>query len=291
MLSNGYIRVYRNERNDWLRKDPERYLWWLDLRMWAAPFEMYIAVGKSRVEFNLKHGQFATTYTDLSYEWRVTEKTARKFIDLMVKCKRIKTEDKSGCLLIEVINFEYYSPPVGYFSSSGNSRFDELDEFEMSGDSKTEGIDQEELPKELPTSLPTSNNRKNNKKIKSENKKNPDELIAREVSFFEELKESQTTVESMCATLQDTPDKLVEMLTKFHNYCLSTDHYHTSFSDFKKHFMNWRPKQKKENIEQSQTSQYGKQEKNGAAQRRGTEGSAKRPDDFDQPFPVRGHQE
>ena len=154
---------------------------------------------------------------------------------------------------------------------------------------------QGELPIQMTAQIPMIiRNKENNKK------KSDIDLPAREKEFFEELKKSDLTLEQMAYSLkpESGTEGLLLLLEEFINQCLSTDEFHNTFSDFKKHFMNWARKEIRSRItENKKIIRNGKKEKkpdqeSGTARRRGAEISARSAADYEKPFtpqPETGH--
>ena len=299
MYNSGYIPFYRDELEDWLIQDPQRFMWWIWIRCRAAYRPCMQCVGQARVEVNLQYGELAVTKTHLKNVWGVNIKTVDRFLKQMIKDGRISCRDEKGVLIIRIVREELIAAPSGrtketsVYSDAPMSTVTDDDIInEMSVETDTEMKDeiQGEIPRKMPAQIPSIiRNKENN------NQKNFDiDLPAREKEFFEELKKSDLTLEQMAYSLkpENGIEGLLLLLEEFFNQCLSTDEFHNTFSDFKKHFMNWARKEIRSRItENKKIIRNGKKEKepgqeNGTARRRGADVSARSAADYEKPFTV-----
>lgn len=303
MYNSGYIPFYRDELEDWLIQDPQRFMWWIWIRCRAAYRPCMQCVGQARVEVNLQYGELAVTKTHLKNVWGVNIKTVDRFLKQMIKDGRISCRDEKGVLIIRIVREELIAAPSGrtketsvYSDAPMTTVTDDDMISEMSVETDTEMTDeiqaeiQGEIPSKMTVQIPSIiRNKENN------NQKNFDiDLPAREKEFFEELKKSDLTLEQMAYSLkpENGIEGLLLLLEEFINQCLSTDEFHNTFSDFKKHFMNWARKEIRSRItENKKIIRNGKKEKepgqeNGTARRRGADVSARSAADYEKPFTV-----
>ena len=231
----GSTLLHRSERLDWLRKDPERYLWWLDLRSMAAEALTYVSVGKSRVEAELHFGQIATTYQDLAYEWRVSDKTAKKFLNLMEKSQRIEVEEKDSYVLITIKHYAHYCCRK---DSRGQSQQNQIEVFypevEMDFDDDESGL-------QTPTIFPkvassTTIIETTNSTIAT----STNTSLEQDLKFFEKLKSCKKILDEI-AKQNHLPNSetVVEELEKFMSYNERKKRYHKSYDDFLDHIYRW----------------------------------------------------
>lgn len=293
MYNSGYIPFYRDELDDWLVQDPQRFMWWIWIRCRAAYKPCMQCVGQARVEVNLRFGELAVTKTHLKNIWGVNIKTVDRFLKQMVKDGRISFRDEKGVLIIRVIRNELITVPSGRVGETDvvmESQMIDEPPYETTTEAEDEMTDEmtDEISTDLPAPLPTFiRNKENN------NQKNLDiDLQAREKGFFEELKKSDLTLEQMNYSLkpENGQEGLLMLLEEFINQCLGTDDFHPSFSDFKRHFMNWARKEirtrkttNKKNIQNERKEKEPGQESR-AAGRRGAEVSARTAADYEKPF-------
>lgn len=297
MYKSGYIPFYRDELDDWLVQDPQRFLWWLWIRCRAVYKPCMQCVGQARVEVNLQYGELAATKTHLKNVWGVNIKTVDRFLKQMIKDGRISCRDEKGVLIIRIVREELITAPSGKVNETHIEIDNDIthvtedkitNEMDIETDAETPDELQGGIPSQMTAQIPSIiRNKENN------NLKNFDiDLSAREKEFFEELKKSDMTLEQMAYSLKPESgiEGLLLLLEEFINQCLSTDEFHNTFSEFKKHFMNWARKEIRSRItENKKIIRNGKKEKEpaqetGTARRRGAEVSARTAADYEKPF-------
>lgn len=305
MYKSGYIPFYRDELDDWLVQDPQRFMWWIWIRCRAAYKACMQCVGQARVEVNLQYGELAVTKTYLKNIWGVNIKTVDRFLKQMIKDGRISCRDDKGILIIRVMRNELIAAPSGKVSEMTDDTEPRLltepdADIPVETDSQKDAETLDEIPEQMPCEIPAQMSPiiRNIEYKKTNN--NDIDFSARERNFFDELKESDLTLEQMVYSLkpENGIEGLLLLLEEFINQCLSTDEFHNSFSEFKKHFMNWARKEIRSRItENKKTIQHGKKEKepgqaSWTARRRGAEVSAHTAADYEKPFttqPETGH--
>lgn len=299
MYKSGYIPFYRDELEDWLIQDPQRFMWWIWIRCRASYRPCMQCVGQARVEVNLQYGELAVTKTHLKNVWGVNIKTVDRFLKQMIKDGRISCRDEKGILIIRIVREELIAAPSG--RTKETSVYSDAPMTTVTDDDMINGMSvktdaemtdeiQGEIPSKMTVQIPSiiRNKENNNQKIFDI------DLPAREKEFFEELKKSDMTLEQMAYSLKPESgiEGLLLLLEEFINQCLSTDEFHNTFSDFKKHFMNWARKEIRLRItENKKIIRNGKKEKepgqeNGTARRRGADVSARSAADYEKPFTV-----
>ena len=239
MYNSGYIPFYRDELDDWLIQDPQRFMWWIWIRCRAAYKPCMQCVGQARVEVNLQFGELAVTKTYLKNVWGVNIKTVDRFLKQMVKDGRISCRDEKGILIIRVTKDELITVPSGRVKETDTGKESQMQI--LTDDDLTDETDGEmsaELPSEMPDEIhdemavqmpPIIRNLENNNF-----KKTDTDLSAREKDFFEELKKSDLTLEQMTYSLkpENGQECLLLLLDEFINQCLGTDDFHNTFSEF-----------------------------------------------------------
>lgn len=301
MFNSGYIPFYREELDDWLIQDPQRFIWWIWLRCRATYKPCMQCVGQGRVEVYLKCGELAVTKTYLKNIWGVNIKTVDRFLKQMITDGRISCRDEKGILIITIKQSEMITAPSFRTGASVlQSTFRTLDETaeQTTYEKATQmaSVTEEETGTEMPTRLtdePTVPEATNIRSIESNNSQNTDiDFSAREKGFFDELKKSALTLEQMIYSLkpENGEEDILLLLDEFINQCLGTDDFHNSFSEFKRHFMNWARKEIRiRQTENKKNNQNGKKDKeqrheSGVSRRRGAEVSARSAADYEKPF-------
>lgn len=297
MYSSGFILLYRDELEDWLFQDPQLYHWWLYLRLKATPKPCVQIVGKTRIRATLGYGEFATTISYLAKVWDADDRTISSFLTFMEEAGRIETRKENGITIIKIKDYMKFSPPAGYFGRNGRRGMqtdmdvgmqDEMTA-EMSGET---GVDmQTSMDSPMQSEVQTNKINLEEEKIKNSTAASR----AQEIEFFERLKTSEITLDEMAINLGLKDRKsVVDQLEIFQNFILPTEKYHTSFADFKRHFMSWQRTQKNRKPNNNQNNTNGKNEekqsggRDAASKRRGSDGTGRTAADYDQPFPTRG---
>ena len=299
MYNSGFVILYRDEVEDWLWQDPQLFHWWCFLRMKASSRPSLQTVGRTRIRVRLNYGEYAATISYLARIWDVDERTVTSFLDLMEEDGRIELRKENGVTIIKIVGYERFSPPAGYFArgikrDKPTSMSDGMS-FEMSTRMNDETASQihsemvHQMPHEIQSETPA------NKIILEDEKiKNKSPSPEREAEFFERLKKSEIALEQIAMTLQlPTVSAVLEQLEIFENFIMGdTDKFHQNYSDFTSHFMRWynccRATNESRNSKKytnGTKEEKTKMSRSAASQRRGSEGSGRNPDDYDQPFP------
>ena len=154
MYNSGYIPFYRDELDDWLIQDPQRFMWWIWIRCRAAYKPCMQCVGQARVEVNLQFGELAVTKTYLKNVWGVNIKTVDRFLKQMVKDGRISCRDEKGILIIRVTKDELITVPSGRVKETDTGKESQMQI--LTDDDLTDETDGEmsaELPSEMPDEI------------------------------------------------------------------------------------------------------------------------------------------
>lgn len=300
MYNSGFVIMYRDEVEDWLWQDPQFYHWWIFLRMKATSRPCLQTVGRTRIRVRLNYGEYATTISYLARIWDVDERTVTSFLDLIEEDGRIEVRKENGISIIKIVGYERFSPPAGYFAKGirrnrQNSMGDEMT-FEMS-DEMSDDLNgpvpsgmSDGVADELQGGIPSDNIILEEEKIKN---KSPSP--EREAEFFEKLKSSEIALEQIAQTLQlPGASAVLEQLQVFEKFIMGdSSKFHQNYSDFSSHFMRWfnRCRVSSESRISKKYTDGTKEEKTSisrkaASQRRGSEGTGRNADDYDQPFPT-----
>lgn len=299
MYNSGFVIVYRDEVEDWLWQDPQLYHWWSFLRMKATSRPCLQTVGRTRIRVRLNYGEYATTISYLARIWDVDERTVTSFLDLIEEDGRIEVRKENGISIIKIVGYERFSPPAGYFAKGIRRTNSNSMGVEMMAETQSRMSDDLENPihsqplgdmsTEVHSGIPS-----NNIILEEEKIKNKSPSPEREAEFFEKLKNSEIALEQMAMSLKLTNvSAVLEQLEIFENFILGdSNKFHQNFSDFTSHFIRWfnRCRATNESRNSKKYTDGTKEEKTSshrcaASQRRGSEGSGRNPDDYDQPFP------
>lgn len=299
MYNSGFVILYRDEVEDWLWQDPQLFHWWCFLRMKASSKQSLQTVGRTRIRVRLNYGEYAATISYLARIWDVDERTVTSFLDLMEEDGRIELRKENGVTIIKIVGYERFSPPAGYFargikrdkptSMSDGMSFDMSTRMNDETETQIHSEMIPQMPDEIQSETPA------NKIILEDEKiKNKSPSPEREAEFFERLKKSEIALEQIAMTLQlPTVSAVLEQLEIFEKFIMGdTDKFHQNYSDFTSHFMRWynccRATNESRNSKKytdGTKEEKTKMPRSAASQRRGSEGSGRNPDDYDQPFP------
>lgn len=129
MADEGWIKLYRSIRSNWLWDDGnERYLkWWLDILLDVNHSPKKTLINGKFVE--VKTGQKKTSVLKLSERWGVSRNTVRKFLDLLEEDDMIsrKSRTTDGTTL-EVRNYADYQ---SFNSEKGQQNGQQTDQFPL----------------------------------------------------------------------------------------------------------------------------------------------------------------
>lgn len=299
MYNSGFVIVYRDEVEDWLWQDPQLYHWWSFLRMKATSRPCLQTVGRTRIRVRLNYGEYATTISYLARIWDVDERTVTSFLDLIEEDGRIEVRKENGISIIKIVGYERFSPPAGYFAkgirrTNCNSMGDEMmveTQSRMSDDLENP-IHSQPLG-DMSTEV-QSETLANKIILEDEKIKNKSPSPECEAEFFDKLKNSEIALEQIAMSLQlPTVSAVLEQLQIFEKFVMGdSSKFHQNYSDFTSHFMRWynccRATNESRNSKKytdGTKEEKTKMPRGTAYQRRGSEGSGRNPDDYDQPFP------
>ncbi len=309
MYTSGWIPFYRDELNDSLFEDPKWLQRWLWLCTRAAYKPCRRLVGATHRGVEIQPGQIVTTKAYLCRAWGINFRTVQTFLDEMEKQGRLtysyidgKTEDskvskkstKSNLGIIITLPLRYVFPPK---ASEGmtevNSRNESEDEMPYGMQDQIQSVLQDDLQSNLQHETRKEVQEKVHPKLQTNKEyKNKEISVSkreRENQFFEELKKSEITLDEFCMSLKPMKGKeeMLELAEVFFLRSVSTEDFHPSFSEFKKHFFNWAKQEIEKRRTTQKTTRYGQQENGAGApkrasdQRRGTEALERTAEDYE----------
>lgn len=301
MYNSGFVILYRDEVEDWLWQDPQLFHWWCFLRMKASSRPSLQTVGRTRIRVRLNYGEYAATISYLSRIWDVDERTVSSFLDLLEEDGRIELRKENGISIIKIVGYERFSPPAGYFTK-GIKRAphnQQGDEMTLDIPGQMEGELSDSMPTEILGGMPNdfqSETPANKINLEDDKIKNKSPSSEREAEFFEKLKNSEIALQQIAMALK-LPDvvAVLEQLQIFEKFIMGdSNKFHQNYSDFSSHFMRWfnRCRASNESRNSKNNTNGTNEEKTGtfrrpASQRRGSEGSGRTAEDYDQPYPTR----
>lgn len=170
-MAEGWIKLYRSIRKNWIWEDAQKLKWWLDILLQANHQDRKVLLGNELVL--IERGSFHTSELKLSKKWGVSKTTVRKFLELLESDHMITTEKSKKGTTLKVTNYEDYQG----FSE---------DEKTIKEPQKNHSVDHKRTIKE-PYTIPIKNHKvytNNNDKELYKNYKNEEEGKEGEEAMF-----------------------------------------------------------------------------------------------------------
>lgn len=102
----GWIKIYRELADHWLAQHPEKLGWWVLLLLKVAHEDKKVLVGNQMVE--LKRGQIIASLTYLADLWQTSKRTAERFVELLEKEQMLSRCVSRKVSIITICNYESY---------------------------------------------------------------------------------------------------------------------------------------------------------------------------------------
>jgi hypothetical protein len=102
----GWIKIYRELADHWLAQHPEKLGWWVLLLLKVAHEDKKVLVGNQLVE--LKRGQIIASFTFLAELWQTSKRTAERFVELLEKEQMLSRCVSRKVSVITICNYESY---------------------------------------------------------------------------------------------------------------------------------------------------------------------------------------
>lgn len=236
-----WMPVYEDDMTHWLWDNAQRYQWWLEIRFRAAKTPGMRYVGDTNIRIRVTYGEWPVTIAYLGTRWHADERAIVSFLEAL-EVDGLITRRKSGLItIISVCGFEKYC-----FNMERDGSHEAKDNMTKELPDIPQNTIQEDLQEE--TDAETQNEmitetadqtlayldkRKNIKELFIESKR------AHEEEFLEKLKKSDTALTEMAKSLHCDVADLIPLVDDFSNATISTEDWHSTFSAFKKHFLNW----------------------------------------------------
>lgn len=234
-----WMPVYEDDMTHWLWDNAQRYQWWLEIRFRAAKTPGMRYVGDTNIRIRVTYGEWPVTIAYLGTRWHADERAIVSFLEALEEDGLI-TRRKSGLItIISVCGFEKYC-----FNMERDGSHEAKDNMTKELPDIPQNSIQEDLQEETETqnemitetadqTLAYLDKRKNIKELFIESKR------AHEEEFLEKLKKSDTALTEMAKSLHCDVADLIPLADDFSNATISTEDWHSTFSAFKKHFLNW----------------------------------------------------
>lgn len=105
-MAEGWIKLHRSIRKNWIWEDPLKLKWWLDILLQANHQERKILIGNEIVL--IERGSFHTSIIKLSERWKVDRKTVKRFLDLLQKDNMISLKTSKKGTTLTISNYKDY---------------------------------------------------------------------------------------------------------------------------------------------------------------------------------------
>ena len=234
-----WMPVYEDDMTHWLWDNAQRYQWWLEIRFRAAKTPGMRYVGDTNIRIRVTYGEWPVTIAYLGTRWHADERAIVSFLEALEEDGLI-TRRKSGLItIISVCGFEKYCFNMerdGSHEAKYNmtKELPDIPQNSIQEDLQEETETQNEMITETADqTLAYLDKRKNIKELFIESKR------AHEEEFLEKLKKSDTALTEMAKSLHCDVTDLIPLVDDFSNATISTEDWHSTFSAFKKHFLNW----------------------------------------------------
>ena len=236
-----WMPVYEDDMTHWLWDNAQRYQWWLEIRFRAAKTPGMRYVGDTNIRIRVTYGEWPVTIAYLGTRLHADERAIVSFLEALEEDGLI-TRRKSGLItIILVCGFEKYC-----FNMERDGSHEAKDNMTKELPDIPQNSIQEDLQEEMDAetqnemitetadqTLAYLDKRKNIKELFIESKR------AHEEEFLEKLKKSDTVLMEMAKCLHCDVAYLIPLVDDFSNATISTEDWHSTFSAFKKHFLNW----------------------------------------------------
>ncbi|MFR1708952.1 MAG: hypothetical protein ACLSV2_08640 [Clostridium sp.] len=105
-MAEGWIKLHRAIRKNWIWEDAQKLKWWLDILLQANHQEKKVLLGNELVL--IERGSFHTSELKLAKKWGVSKTTVRKFLELLESDRTITTIKSKKGTTLKVSNYEDY---------------------------------------------------------------------------------------------------------------------------------------------------------------------------------------
>ena len=102
----GWIKIYRELADHWLAQNPEKLGWWVLLLLKASHEDKKVLVGNQLIE--LKRGQMIASLTFLAELWQTSKRTAERFVELLEKEQMLSRCVSRKVSVITICNYDSY---------------------------------------------------------------------------------------------------------------------------------------------------------------------------------------
>ena len=119
MAEEGYIKLYRQIRHNWIWQNPEYLRAWLDLLL-SASHEEYKTVYKGEVR-NVAKGTIHRSFSSLAIAWGWSRKRVRHFIGLLERDGMVTTKVSTNDTMLTIANWDFFQVEKKKRNSKGSN--------------------------------------------------------------------------------------------------------------------------------------------------------------------------
>lgn len=103
-MAEGWIKLHRAIRKNWIWEDAQKLKWWLDILLQANHQERKILIGNELIL--VERGSFHTSIIKLSERWKVDRKTVKRFLELLQNDNMISLKTSKKGTMVKVSNYK-----------------------------------------------------------------------------------------------------------------------------------------------------------------------------------------
>lgn len=257
--------IYEDDMTHWIWDNPLRYKWWTEIRFRAAKRPTNRFVGGTNIRVSLTYGEWAVTLGYLSSHWGADQRSIKTFLEALEEDGMIEMRKDGMITILKVCDFHKYcfNMPQAQTQDDMVANVSETEDAEESdeisestngltppseADSKqgiTTDVKQCSMTDLTDDSAPTdlyNKEKKEEKKEKVEKIDSVDKARMREEKFFNQIKNSTSSIESIALALHCKIEDVIPLIEDFYNCQVAIEEWHNSLPAFRKHFINWATK-------------------------------------------------
>ena len=102
----GWIKLHRQVRDNWIWNDPIKFQWWIDMLLMVNHADTKVNIGLELYECN--RGQSILSLRSWGQRWKVSKDTVRNFFVLLEKDKMVLAENLKKTTRITICNYDNY---------------------------------------------------------------------------------------------------------------------------------------------------------------------------------------
>ena len=208
----GWIAIHRRIIDNWIWSEAIYLKRWLDLLFCAAWEPTVWRSGSAKIR--IERGQLVTSVRRLIHRWGANGRFITEFLDILEDENMIRREKVQKLTVITIVNYDKYQcviipPEVPATPESGLQSWSQLEQHNKQENN-------------------INNNQQPSLSREEENLK-----------FYDELKNSDLSLEQAAMSLGCTKQELLELLDKFMGEQNFKQTKHRDSSDFRNHFFDW----------------------------------------------------